>query len=184
MISSLLLSCKKEYGNLNSPTVEDYLKNASKDQLNGLVIGALSGMRINEGTYLDAVGVIGREIYRFSNADPRFVTELLGSGSTTLNNTGFYITNPWASRYRVVKKLQCAYPGSNQFNTDLQPKKRKDIQGLPKTLKAYELLMNLNLTYTNGVRVDVADPDNLGRYLLMMNLYQPFQHYWMKLKPT
>ncbi|HMG67098.1 MAG TPA: hypothetical protein VK588_05400, partial [Chitinophagaceae bacterium] len=51
LISSILFSCKKEYGNLNSPTVEDYLKNASKDQLNGLVIGALSGMRINEGTY-------------------------------------------------------------------------------------------------------------------------------------
>ncbi|MEI9912133.1 MAG: hypothetical protein WDO71_22265 [Bacteroidota bacterium] len=96
--ASLATSCKKEYGNLNSPTVEDYLKNASKDQLNGLISGALSGMRNNEGTYLDAVSVVGREIYRFSNADPRFVTELLGSGSTTLNNTGFYITNPWASR--------------------------------------------------------------------------------------
>jgi hypothetical protein len=98
-----LPSCKKEYGNLNSPTVEEYLKNASKDQLNGLVAGALSGMRINDGIYLDAVGVIGREIYRFSNADPRYVTELLGSANTTLNNTGFYIANPWASRYRVVK---------------------------------------------------------------------------------
>src|SRR5262245_17883560 len=98
-----LFSCKKEYGNLNSPTVEDYVKNASRAQLNGLVSGTLSGMRINEGTYLDVVGVMGREMYRFSNADPRFVTELLGSGNTTLNNTGFYITNPWASRYRVVK---------------------------------------------------------------------------------
>src|SRR4051794_39055143 len=96
-------SCKKEYGNLNSPTVEEYQQNASKDQLNGLVTGALSGMRINDGIYLDAVAVMGREIYRFSNADPRYVTELLGSGSTTLNNTGFYITNPWGSRYRVVK---------------------------------------------------------------------------------
>ena len=164
LISSILFSCKKEYGNLNSPTVEDYLKNASKDQLNGLVIGALSGMRINEGTYLDAVGVIGREIYRFSNADPRFVTELLGSGSTTLNNTGFYITNPWASRYRVVKNTNVLIQAATN-STQISAEEKKGYTGFAKTLKAYELLMNLNLTYTNGVRVDVADPDNLGPIL-------------------
>lgn len=164
LISSILFSCKKEYGNLNSPTVEDYLKNASKDQLNGLVIGALSGMRINEGTYLDAVGVIGREIYRFSNADPRFVTELLGSGNTTLNNTGFYITNPWASRYRVVKNTNVLIQAATN-STQISPEEKKGYTGFAKTLKAYELLMNLNLTYTNGVRVDVADPDNLGPIL-------------------
>src|SRR5438045_8698326 len=90
-IVAALSSCKKEYGNLNSPTIEDYSSNASKDQLNSLVVGALSGMRNEDGIYLDAVGVIGREMYRFSNADPRYVTELLGS--TPLNNTGFYLTN-------------------------------------------------------------------------------------------
>jgi len=103
IIASLLLaitlfSCKKEYGSLNGPSVEDYIKNATPAQLNSLVTGSLSGMRNNEAMYLDVVGVVGREIYRFSNADPRYVTELLGSGNTTLNNTGFYITNPWSSR--------------------------------------------------------------------------------------
>ena len=44
-IVASLPSCKKEYGNLNSPTIEDYSSNASKDQLNSLVVGALSGMR-------------------------------------------------------------------------------------------------------------------------------------------
>src|SRR5689334_12379961 len=92
LLAAVFSSCKKDYGNLNSPTVEEYLKNASKGQLNGLVIGALSGMRNSEGTYLDAVGVIGREMYRFSAADPRFVTELLGAGTLTLNNSSFYLT--------------------------------------------------------------------------------------------
>jgi hypothetical protein len=159
-----LSSCKKEYGNLNSPTIEDYLKNASKDQLNGLVTGSLSGMRINEGTYLDVVGVIGREIYRFSNADPRFVTELLGSGNTTLNNTGFYITNPWASRYRVVKNCNVLIQAAAN-STQISNEEKKGYSGFAKTLKAYELLLNLNLTYSNGVRVDVADPDHLGPIL-------------------
>ncbi len=163
-VASVLPSCKKEYGNLNGPTVEEYAKNASKDQMNGLVAGSLSGMRINDGIYLDAVGIIGREMYRFSNADPRYVTELLGSGSTTLNNTGFYVTNPWASRYRVVKNCNALIEAATN-STSITDEERKGYTGFAKTLKAYELLLNLNLTYTNGIRVDVADPNNLGPIL-------------------
>ena len=162
--AATLPACKKEYGNLNGPTVEQYANNASKDQLNGLVAGALSGMRINDGIYLDAVGIIGREMYRFSNADPRYVTELLGSGSTTLNNTGFYVTNPWASRYRVVKNCNGLIEAATN-STSITAEERKGYTGFAKTLKAFELLLNLNLTYTNGIRVDVADPNNLGPIL-------------------
>lgn len=161
---TLFTSCKKEYGNLNSPTIEDYLKNASKDQLNGLVTGSLSAMRIQEGTYLDAVGVIGREIYRFSNADPRFVTELLGTGTLTLNNTSFYLTNPWAARYRTIKNCNVLIEAATN-STLISAEEKKGYTGFAKTLKAYELLLNLNLTYNNGVRIDVADPNNLGAIL-------------------
>lgn len=162
--ATIVTSCKKEYGNLNSPTVEEYLKNASTDQLNGLVIGTLSGMRIAEGTYLDAVSVIGREIYRFSNADPRFVTELLGAGSLTLNNTSFYITNPWSARYRAVKNCNVLIQAATNSSL-ISAEQKKGYTGFAKTLKAYELLMNLNLTYNNGIRVDVADPNKLGPIL-------------------
>lgn len=162
LITTSITSCKKEYGNLNSPTVEDYLKNASKDQLNGLVVGSLAGMRNNDGIYLDAIGVIGREMYRFSNADPRYVTELLGSAP--LNNTGFYITNPWASRYRVVKNCNVLIDAATN-STQISDAERNGYLGFAKTIKAFELLLNLNLTYSNGIRVDVADPNNLGPIL-------------------
>ena len=164
MAAFLLPSCKKEYGNLNSPTVEEYLKNATTDQLNGLVTGTLSGMRIAEGTYLDAISVIGREIYRFSNAEPRFTTELLGSGSTTLNNTSFYITNPWSARYRAVKNCNVLIQAATNSSL-LSAEQKKGYAGFAKTLKAYELLLNLNLTYNNGIRVYVADPNKLGPIL-------------------
>ena len=39
---------------------------------------------MNEGIYLDAVGVIGREMYRFSSADPRYTSNLLGSRLSTI----------------------------------------------------------------------------------------------------
>jgi len=164
LLVASFMSCKKEYGNLNSPTIEDYFINASISQLNGLVSGTLSGMRNNEGTYLDAVSVIGREIYRFSNADPRFVSELLGQDQTTLNNTGFYVTNPWASRYRAVKNANVLIQAATN-STQISDAEKKGYTGFAKTLKAYELLLNLNLTYSNGIRVDVADPNNLGPIL-------------------
>ena len=75
----------------------------TKDQLNNLVSGTESAMRINLGLYLDDVGVIGREMYRFSTGDPRYTTDLLGATDAYLENRGFYLTNTWASRYRVVK---------------------------------------------------------------------------------
>src|SRR4029077_5342849 len=103
VITVSLNSCKKDYGNLNNPTVEDFLANATRDQLNNLVSGTESGMRTNLGLYLDEVGVICREMYRFSGAEPRYTTDLLGAGDATLGNNNFYINNPWGSRYRVVK---------------------------------------------------------------------------------
>ena len=102
-LSALLPSCKKDYGNLNSPTVEDFLQNASKDQLNNLVSGTESGMRNVLSFYLDDIGTIGREGYRFSGSEPRYVTDLLGANAGTLSSSNFYITQPWAARYRVVK---------------------------------------------------------------------------------
>jgi hypothetical protein len=156
--------CKKDYGNLNSPTAEQLLKNPNKDQLNNLVSGTESAMRIDLGLYLDDVGVIGREMYRFSTGDPRYTTDLLGASDATLNNTGFYITNTWSSRYRVVKNcnLLMQAAAASTFITDAE---KKAYIGFAKTVEAYQLLLTLNLTYENGIRVDVSDPDHLGAFV-------------------
>ena len=74
-------SCKKDYGNLNNATVEDFLKNASQSELNNLVSGTESGMRNLLNLYLDDVGTIGRESYHFSTSEPRYVTDLLGASN-------------------------------------------------------------------------------------------------------
>lgn len=157
-------SCKKDYGNLNGPTVEEFLQNASKPQLDNLVSGTESAMRNNLGLYLDDNGVISREMYRFSGADPRFVTDLLGGGSSTLSNTGFYITNVWSSRYRVVKNCNVLIQAANN-STAITAAEKKAYSGFAKTIKAYQLLLVLNLTNANGIRVDVSDPDHLGPIL-------------------
>ncbi|HTL10776.1 MAG TPA: RagB/SusD family nutrient uptake outer membrane protein [Chitinophagaceae bacterium] len=160
----LLASCKKDYGNLNSPTVEDFLKNATKDELNNLVSGTESGMRNVINMYLDDVGTIGREGYRFSGSEPRYVTDLLGANNGTLSSSNFYITQPWAARYRVVKNCNVLIQAADN-STAISSAQKNGYKGFAKTIKAYELLLNLQLTYTNGIRIDVSNPDNLGAFV-------------------
>ena len=107
-------SCKKDYGNLNGPTVEAISKQCNTvAELNNLVSGTESGMRNSIAFYLDDVGTIGRELYHFSNSEPRYVTDLLGASNATLSGSNFYITTPWASRYRVIKNCNVLIDAAN-----------------------------------------------------------------------
>ncbi len=157
----LFTACKKDYGNLNGSTVEVYQDNATVAELNNLVSGTESGMRNSIAFYLDDVGTIGREIYHFSNSEPRYVTDLLGASSATLSGSNFYIATPWASRYRVVKNCNVLIDAATK-STVITDAQRKAYTGFAKTIEAYQLLLNLNLTDSNGIRVDVSDPNNLG----------------------
>lgn len=160
-IAAVVSGCKKDFGNLNSPTEEDLVKNPTKAQLNNLVTGVESAMRNNIGLYLDDVGVIGREMYRFSTGDPRYTTDLLGASDAQLDPTGFYLTNTWASRYRVVKNCNLLIDASS-VSTFITPAEAKGYAGFSKTMMAYQLLLNLNLTFNNGIRTAVANPDQPG----------------------
>jgi starch-binding outer membrane protein, SusD/RagB family len=157
-------SCKKDYGNLNNATIEDILSNASQSELNNLVSGTESGMRNSLNFYLDDVGIIGRETYRFSGSEPRYVLDLLGANSSTLSGSNFYITFPWAARYRVVKNCNTLIQAANN-STLISDMQKKGYIGFARTIKAYQLLLNLNLTDSNGIRVDVADPNHLGPFV-------------------
>src|SRR5450432_720205 len=154
-------SCKKDYGNLNNATVQDFLKNASQSELNNLVSGTEAGMRSVINLYLDDVGTIGREGYHFATSEPRYVTDLLGASAATLSNSNFYITNPWASRYQVVKNCNILIEAA-AHSTFITATQKSGYEGFARTIKAYQLLMSLNLTDSNGIRVNVTDPDHLG----------------------
>jgi hypothetical protein len=161
-------ACKKDYGNLNNATVEDLTKNASQSELNNLVSGTESGMRNQLSFYLDDVSVIGRETYRLSGSEPRYYLDLLGANQSTLTGDNFYITFPWAARYKVVKNCNTLIQAANN-STLITAEQKKAYVGFARTIKAYQLLLNLNLTYTNGIRVDVADPTHLGPFVSYTN---------------
>ncbi|MBS1915327.1 MAG: RagB/SusD family nutrient uptake outer membrane protein [Bacteroidetes bacterium] len=154
-------SCKKDYGDLNHATVESFTSNATSSELNNLVSGTESGLRNNLALYLDVVGIIGREMYHFSASEPRYVTDLLGANDATLSNSNFYITNTWASRYAVVKNCNILIEAASNSKLITSAQKNGYI-GFARTIKAYQLLMCLNQTDSNGIRIDVSDPNNLG----------------------
>lgn len=153
--------CKKDYGNLNGATIESFLSNATQAELNNLVSGTESGMRNSMALYIDDVGTIGREGYHFATSEPRYVTDLLGASSGVLSGSNFYITSPWAARYRVIKNCNVLIQAAEN-SSYINAAQKAGYIGFAKMVKAYQLLLNLNLTDSNGIRLDVADPDHLG----------------------
>ena len=157
-----LSSCKvDDIVNPNNPSLEGVLKNATIDDLNNIVVGTESGLRNGLGSYYDNTGVIGREIYRFSGSDPRFTSDLLGAGNAVLDNNTFYTTTFWASAYRVVKNTNILIESASNTNFITEAQKQGYL-GFSNTIKAYSLLLVLNLTDDNGIRIDVTDPTKLG----------------------
>ncbi|WP_298299490.1 RagB/SusD family nutrient uptake outer membrane protein [Hydrotalea sp.] len=169
IIILLNTACKKApIPYLNGPTSQQITTDATISELNNLVTGTESGLRNNIAIYLDVVSMIGREGYRFSGSEPRYTSDLLGAGSAILDNNTFYLTNPWGSRYNTIRNayilIQAATNSSYLTNAQ-----KKAYTGWAKTIIAYQLLLNLNLTYENGIRVDVADYNKLGPIVGLSN---------------
>lgn len=159
-----ITSCEiDELDDPNNPSI-DLINDATLAELQNLVTGIEGGMRNRLGTYYDDVGVIGREFYRFSGSDPRFTADLLGKGSSELDNNTFYITGPYAERYRVIKNANLLLEAVDNTSAAISGTQKDYIRGFANTIKAYQLLLNLNLLYENGIRTDVNDPDNLGPF--------------------
>lgn len=161
-----LTSCDiDEVGDLNGPTLENIIDNSTKGDIQDLVGGILSDMRVRLGTYYDDVGVIGREYYRFSSSDPRFTSDLLGKDKAVLDNNTFYTTGPWGARYGTAKGASILVQAIENTSPAYSEQEKNGLKGIGKTIQAYELLLNLNLTYQAGIRVDISNPESLGPFL-------------------
>jgi len=167
-VVATLASCEvQEFNDLNNAEVDAFEENLTRGDLQDLVGGIFYSSRVNIGTYLDDCGVVGREYWRFSGSDPRFTSDLLGGANSGLDNNTFYITNPWASRYRTIKNanLILGFLNNQDLSAQFTDAEVSATRGLLKTYIGYELLLNLNLTDENGIRVDVADENNLGPFV-------------------
>ena len=163
LLGAIVSSCKIEA--IPDPNNLSVAEDPSMQQLQLYAVGIESLMRTEMGFYYDVVGIIGREQYFFTNSDPRYTGELLGKGDASLDPAGFYGSRPYAARYKVIKNTNLLLEGVAKTSVQLSSEEANAFNGYAKTVEAFSLLLALNLQYQNGIRVDVADIDNLGDFV-------------------
>jgi hypothetical protein len=113
-----------------------------------LVTGIEAGMRTDHAIYLRVVAVFARDNYYMEPSDPRYTGELLRG---PIDANGFLLTRPWSARYNIVKDCNILLQRAEETSIATD---RAAIEGFARTMYAYQLLLNLNLTDSNGIRLD------------------------------
>lgn len=149
----------EEITNPNAPSVGSFAEGASQADIQLLAAGLEAVMRNDLEFHYDTMSIMAREYYDLSGVDPRFTGELLKG---PLDNNGFLTTRAFAAWYKVVKGANVLLEAVENAQAGFSEADNNGYYGYAKTMKAYALLMVLNRQYENGIRLDVADPDNLG----------------------
>jgi len=151
----------------NGPSVSGVINNASRSDLQLVVTGTESLLRKEINFYYFTSGIIGRDVYVFTSADPRYTGELLGRDQSVLDNAGFYGTRPYSGRYATIKNTNILLQAvaNNASRLSLTNEEINGFNGFAHAIQAYEMSLALNLQFMNGIRVDVADPAHLGPFL-------------------
>ncbi|WP_299105131.1 RagB/SusD family nutrient uptake outer membrane protein [uncultured Tenacibaculum sp.] len=160
LVTVSFFSCElEEIPNSNAPTLESFANNASQADVQSLAVGLEAIMRNDLDFHYETVSYLAREYYDLSGVDPRYTGEVLKG---PLDNNGFLTTRAYAAWYRVVKSANVLITAVENSQAGFNDSVKASYYGYAKTIKAYALLMLANRQYTNGIRIDVSDPDNLG----------------------
>ncbi|WP_179349100.1 RagB/SusD family nutrient uptake outer membrane protein [Winogradskyella pacifica] len=160
---TVFTSCELDGGeSLNGANTNSISDDLSRGELPSAVTGVLSAMRTRLDNQVDVQSIFGREYYYFTSSDPRFEGDVVAGN---LDNNTFYTTSPYLSRYAVIKDVNLTLQGLENTTDIFSDEEIAGIKGVLNTLKAHELLMVSNNQYTNGMRIDTSDPDNLGPFV-------------------
>ncbi|MDO1501893.1 RagB/SusD family nutrient uptake outer membrane protein [Winogradskyella maritima] len=157
------LSCElEEIENPNAPTVSSFEDGASAADIQLLATGLEAIMRNDLAFHYDTVSILGREYNDLTGVDPRYTGEILKG---PLDNNGFLTTRAYAAWYKVVQSANVLIEAVENSVAGFSDGDKNNYYGYAKTLKAYALLMVANRQFDNGIRLDTADPDNLGPFV-------------------
>ena len=154
----------EEILNPNDPTVESFEKGATLADLKLLANGLIAVIREDVQFHYWTLSMLGREYYDLRGTDPRYTGELLGQNGSDLDNNGFLTTRTYFGRYRSVRNANLLKTAVANTVASLTQEETNSFLGFANTIMGYELLMEANRQYENGLRLDVADPDNLGPF--------------------
>ena len=163
-VSILLFSCSlDEVPDPNQPGVGTIEANPSEETLNFLVQGMESRAINAQGGFITATGSIARELYSFNASDPTTTATLIGKEGAVLTGSEPQLTGMMFARYQAVKNAQFILDNldASPVTDDL----KNGYRGVAQTFKAMMLLDVLDMLGSNGVRLDVSDPDNLGPFV-------------------
>lgn len=156
-------SCELSGGeSLNGASTSSISDDISRGELSQAVAGILSDMRVGLATQVDVQSIFGREYYYLTGSDPRFEGDVV---TGNLDDNTFYVTTAWGARYAAIKDINLTLNGLDNTTADFSAAELAGARGVLNTLKAHELLMVANNQATNGIRIDVSDPDNLGPFV-------------------
>jgi len=151
-----------EIGALNGLSTDAVSSDLSRAELEQTLTGVLSDMRVGLATQVDVQSIFGREYYFFTASDPRFEADVV---TANLDNNTFYTTTPWNARYATIRDINTILEGLANTTADFSASEIAATTGVLNTLLAHELLMVTNNQFNNGIRLDVANQDNLGPFV-------------------
>jgi len=152
LLVGLLTGCDSlEFSDPNAP-------NADAVSLQNLATGTEGAMRGELDNYFQTTGIFGREVYFFEPADPRFTDELYVG---PLDPNGFLVTNPWSGRYRAIRNANDLIARAQDIR-EATPSafSEEDLNaavGFAQTIIGYQLLLVLNSTWDNGLKIEFND---------------------------
>lgn len=157
MSLATLNSCKLEpVLDPNFPSVDAVSTNASKAQLDALIIGQFSLARNGLATYTQVVGVVGKELFSFNTTESRWWTEL--NGLRPIDNSAFY--NGATTGFGLPVRQANIIIKACDNTTAVTDQQKNAYKGVANTFKGLAYLYMLNAQGKNGVRLNVEDPFN------------------------
>ena len=160
-----LASCNvEEVLNPNAPTVESFEDGATLADLQLLGNGLEAVIRNDMQFHFWTLSILGREYFDLRGTDPRYTSELLGQNGGDLDNNGFLTTRTYFGRYRSVRNANLLKTAVANTAASLTNNQSNAILGFANTIIGYELLLEATRQYENGIRIDVADINNLGPF--------------------
>lgn len=145
----------------NNTELQAVIDNPTRSNMNTLVAGTLSGLRVDLRISFINHGMIGREMYRFLSAEPRNTGDLLGKENSQLDPGSFYTTRPWSAHYANIRMANILIQAAQSAGA-LSQEEVNGVLGFANTIKAYEYLMALNFTNENGIRLQADDINTVG----------------------
>jgi hypothetical protein len=138
---------------LNNPTVESVLTNATTTQINQLGIGVQETMRNGHYTMSWGGGSVGREVVVFNKTDNRYYTEL--QGQVPIDPGGIFY--PWYLSFSSTRRRAEIFLRSAQNTNQLTDAQKKACEGFAKTIEAHAALNLLNMMGKEGIRTEFTD---------------------------